>query len=327
VARPARLLMRWTGRGVFRVVAVGVVVAAVGVTAGSAAAVGRPAVSRPHPASPVSPSDDPAKCLPFPTNLQLNPRFPLPKPLPGSIIAHGPLPGCSYAAGFTNARKLREAVLVGPGLADLHLGLVTYARFPPKYKYTYIYQQVAAQLEYHGQPDLPPARGTLLAFGFMPVSATLQLSEIGSMNAGFISCTPDKPQAKCPVQPEALLFGQVTLRIYNVAVNGVPLNVGPHCQTVTPFGLKLTGRPPSYNDMTLHGILTGKVTVPQFTGCANGPDNFDSIFDATVSGPGNFVKLNQAPFCSPTVTGAPGCGPKIPRPKHGPDGRSGPGPR
>jgi len=40
------------------------------------------------------------------------------------------------------------------------------------------------------------------------------------------------------------------------------------------------------------------------------------LFNATVSGPGNFVKITQAPFCTPNVTGAPGCPPVKPVPTH-----------
>jgi hypothetical protein len=267
-------------------------------------------------ASSVTPGDDPAKCLPFPKNLQLNPRFPLPKPLPGSHVFHEPEDACSYAAGFTNAARLNEAVLIGPGLTDLHLGLSTYTKFVAKY--SYFYQQVAGQLEYQGRAVLPPARATLLAFGFMPVSATLQLSEVGSLNAALLSCAPTKPQFKCPYSPPnvALFYGRVTLRISDVDVNGQPLNVGSNCQTRTPFNLELVGLPPSYNISSIYGILTGEVTVPQFSGCANGPDDLDPIFNATVSGPDNYAKINQAPFCSPQTTGAPGCPPVKPTPVH-----------
>ena len=275
----------------------------------------RIAVAAPTPArASASPADNPAKCLPFPKNLKLNPRFPLPKPPPGSRAFHVSQPGCSYATGFTNARKLNEAAIVGPGLTDLRLGLVTYTNF--NHGYSYFQQNVAGQLEYHGQAVLPPARATFLAFGFVPVSATLQVSEVGSLNAALISCAPaPKP---CPNKPPnvALFFGFVSLRISNVAVNGVPLNVGPHCQTVTPFNLELVGLPPSYNISAIQGVLTGTVTVPLFKGCANGSDNLDPIFNASVSGPGNFVKINQAPFCAPTTTGAPGCPPVKPPPIH-----------
>ena len=257
-------------------------------------------------------ADNPAKCLPFPSGLKLNPRFPLPKPPPGSRAFHQPQPACAYAAGFTNARKLNEAALVGPGLTDLELGLTTYTKFTSKY--SYFQQNLAGQFEYHGQPVLPPARATLLAFGFVPVSATIQISEIGSLNLALVSCAPAN---KCPIPPPqnvALFFGLVSLRISNVDVNGVPLNVGAHCQTATPFNLELTGIPPAYNVGLIQGVLTGTVTVPPFSGCSDGTENLDPIFDATVSGPGNFVKVTQAPICTPTTGG--GCPPAKPVPKH-----------
>jgi hypothetical protein len=258
------------------------------------------------------PAGNPAKCLPFPNGLKLNPRFPLPKPLPGSTVTHQPQNGCSYAAGYTNARKLNEAALIGPGLTNLKLGLATYTKFTSKY--SYLQQNVAGQFQYHGKPVLPPARATLLAFGFVPVSATIQISEIGSLNVALISCAPTKA---CPLPPpknEALFFGLVTLRISNVDVNGVPLNVGAHCQTATPFELALTGIPPAYDVGLLEGVLTGTVTIPPFSGCSDGADNLNPIFNATVSGPGNFVKVTQAPPCTPN-TGF-NCPPAIPVPKH-----------
>jgi hypothetical protein len=258
----------------------------------------------------------PVYCPHFPNHLKLNPMFPLPKPPPDSRATEDVEDGCSYAAGFTDAARLHEAVLVGPGLTDLRLGVKTYAHFPTKTaKYTYIQVRAAGQLEYDGQPELPPARGTLLAFGFMPVSATLQISEIGSLNAALISCAPAR---KCPNKPPsvALFYGLVSLHISDVDINGVPLNVGPHCQTAAPFDLELVGLPPSYNVSAVFGVLTGVVTIPDFTGCANGPDDLDPIFNATVSGPGNFAKITQAPLCFEHETGQPGCPPAKPVPVH-----------
>jgi hypothetical protein len=271
--------------------------------------------SAPAKRASASPADNPAKCLPFPKNLRLNPRFPLPKPPPGSKAFHLPQPACAYSTGYTNARKLNEAALVGPGLADLRLGLVTYTKSTSKY--FYLQQNAPGQLEFHGRPVLPPARATLLSFGFVPVSATLQISEIGSLNIALISCAPAKKTDKCPNPPpinEALFFGLVSLHISHVAVNGVPLNVGPHCQTATPFNLVLTGIPPAYNVSLIQGVLTGTVTIPPFKGCKDGTENLDPIFTAAVSGPGNFVKVTQAPLCTPATGG--GCPPVKPVPVH-----------
>jgi hypothetical protein len=280
--------------------------------AGQDTTLARIAVAGSAPArAAASPADNPAKCLPFPSGLKLNPRFPLPKPPPGSRVFHAPGPACAYSAGFTNARKLNEAALVGPGLTDLLLGVTTYTKFISKY--SFLQQNVAGQFEYHGLPVLPPARATLLGFGFVPVSATIQLSEVGSINSALIACAPPP---KCPNHPAsvALFFARVSLHISNVAVNGVPLNVGPHCQTVTPFNLVLTGLPPAYNVGLIEGVLTGTVMVPPFSGCSDGTENLDPIFNATVSGPGNFVKVTQATLCTPLTGG--GCPPAKPVPTH-----------
>jgi hypothetical protein len=268
-----------------------------------------------HQANPQGyPGENTNTCQPFPKNLTLNPNLPLPAPYRKAT----PLPpnteyNCSFAVGFTNAARLHEAVLVGPGLTNLVVPVKEYIYF--KGSIGYVYEQVAGQFSYDRQSVLPPARGTLLAFGFMPVSASLQLSEIGSMNIALLSCSAP-PKKKCPGPNETLLHGLVTLRVYDVDVNGVPLNVGPHCQT-TPFPLDLIGTPPTYSFSTISGILTGYVTVPYFTGCHNGPDNLDPIFNATVSGSGNYVKVNQATFCAPSITGpGSGCPAHIPHPVH-----------
>jgi hypothetical protein len=285
--------------------------------AGQDTTLARIAVAGPAPARAPAragnpPADNPAKCLPFPKGLKLNPRFPLPKPLPGTNVFHAPVSACAYAAGYTNAQKLNEAALVGPGLTDLRLGLTTFTKFTNKF--SYLYQRAAGQFEYHGQPVLPPARATLLAFGFMPVSATIQISEVGSLNVALISCTPTKNCPNPPPKSVALFFGLVSLRISDVAVNGVPLNVGTHCQTATPFELMLTGLPPAYNVSLVQGVLTGTVTIPKFSGCSDGTENLDPIFDATVSGPGNFAKVTQAPVCTPAAQF--GCPPVKPVPTH-----------
>jgi len=255
-------------------------------------------------------------CLPFIAHAKLNPRFPLPPPLPGATKRYFPEKACAKAAGFTDARKLNEAALVGPGLTDLVLGIPSFFKSIPPI-YGYLYQRGAGRFEYHGLPELPPAHATLLTFGFTPVSATIQISEIGALNVALISCgTGTKLCPHRPLLNRALFFGRVTLRISDVHVNGVPLNVGPHCQTATPFNLELTGVPPTYNIPLIHGVLTGTATIPTFSGCANGPDNLNPIFDATVSGPGNFVKVTQAVPCFQAQPTPTTCPPRKPKPVH-----------
>jgi hypothetical protein len=261
----------------------------------------------------------PKYCQPFIAHAKLNPLFPLPPPLPGSSRFYFPEKACAYSTGFTDAKKLNEAALIGPGLTDLVLGIPVFTKTIGRFGY--FYQRGSGSFEYHGLPELPPAHATLLAFGFMPVSATIQLSEIGPLNIALISCgTGTGAQTKlCPHRPllnRALVDGRVSLRISDVSINGVPLNVGPHCQTATPFDLKLTGVPPTYNIGLIHGVLTGTVTIPSFSGCANGTDSLDAVFDATVSGPGNFAKVTQAVPCFIANPTAATCPPRKPIPKH-----------
>ena len=254
-------------------------------------------------------------CPPLPPDgLKLNPRFPPPPP-PKRLRhhpSHNPEPGCAYITGFSNVRKLHESALVGPGLTNLDIGLTIYLDQPPTRKHNYFQQDSAGQLEYLGKHELPPANATLLAFGFVPVSATLELSEIGTVNA--VSVGPALPSLCHPVSScptITTVSSRVTLRIFNVKVNGVPLNVGPNCQTVHPFDIILTGKTPFY-EIGTGGVLSGTVKVPAFGGCGAG-ENLDSVFTASVSGPGNSVLLTQGTPCF--VVGSFGCPPCKPIPQ------------
>jgi hypothetical protein len=254
-------------------------------------------------------------CPPLPKGgLKLNPRFPPPQP-PKRLRnkpTHQSEVGCAYIAGFSNVRKLHESALVGPGLAKLDIGVTIYLDQPPTRKHNYFQQRSAGQLIFDGKPELPPANATLLAFGFMPVSATLQLSEIGTINA--VSIGPALPSLCRPVNScptVTTVSSRVRLRIYNVQVNGVPLDVGPNCQTKDPFDIILTGTTPFYLIQS-GGELSGTVNVPPFTQCGVG-ENLDSIFTASVSGPGNSVLLTQGGPCF--VIGLFGCPPCKPIPQ------------
>jgi hypothetical protein len=236
-----------------------------------------------------------------------NPRFPLPPAPPGSTVTFPPpQQACSYIVGFSNASKLNEAALVGPGISGLSVNI----RVVQNLKTKYFQLDSAGELVYkpcatcRSQNALPPAHATFLSFGFMPTSATLQITQIGTLNVASVGTTSALKYSR--------IWSDAAIRIYNVQVNGVPLNVGNNCRTAAPFRLVLTGKPPY--TLQQGGVLTGTVTIPPFTGCGAG-ENLDSIFTATVSGPGNFVKLTQGNLCTP---GPPpfGCPPTPPKPIH-----------
>jgi hypothetical protein len=85
-------------------------------------------------------------------------------------------------------------------------------------------------------------------------------------------------------------IGSVNVRISNVLVDQVPLNVGPNCHSAVPMHLNLVGLSPKYT-LFQGGPLNGTVTVPPFTGCGTGGDNLDPLLTGMISGPGN--KINQ----------------------------------
>jgi hypothetical protein len=251
----------------------------------------------------------PSPCPPLPKGgLKLNKRFPLPKPPRGSTVSHpSPGAGCAYIVGYADVRKLNGAALVGPGLVNLSVGVRIIVNVPGNY----FEEDSAAQLDYRPchtcqlEHALPPAHATFLAFGFMPVSATLQLTEIGTMNiigVGTLSTLTTNTA-----------WALMALRISDVAVNGQPLNVGPHCQTVQPLLVKLVGLGTGPEPYSLQGggPLTGEITIPPFTGCGV-TENLDPLFTGTVSGPDNFAKFTQGPLC--TLIGDLGCPPRIPKP-------------
>ncbi|HEY2442796.1 MAG TPA: DUF6801 domain-containing protein [Streptosporangiaceae bacterium] len=255
-----------------------------------------------------------------PNGLSLNPHLPKPpKPPPNLnvITLHNSQPGCAYAVAFSNVRKLGEAGLIGPGLASLSISATLIISSPVSQKNNYAQADNAGELEFHGLHEFPPAKVTLLAFGFMPVTATLQLIQVGTLNAYAVGpaspglCKKTDPQCQITV---TTLYTRVRLHLSDVLVDGVPLDVGSGCQSATPFVIKVTGRTPTYIVQT-GGELTGTVTIPPFTGCGVG-ENLDPVFTASVSGPGNEVLLTQGAPCFQNSATSPCASPPcIPKPQ------------
>ncbi|MBO0883582.1 MAG: hypothetical protein J2P17_25260, partial [Mycobacterium sp.] len=109
------------------------------------------------------------------------------------------------------------------------------------------------------------------------------------------------PAVQPPQRPTlTTASGEVALRLSGARVNGVPLNLGPHCRANRSIVLILHGstatNPPYLVDSG--GMLTGLITIPPFTGCGVGED-LDPLLTATLSGPDNFVRVLQGPVCDP----------------------------
>jgi hypothetical protein len=262
----------------------------------------------------------PAVCPPFPVKdgFPFNSHFKLPDfPHKGAFIfTPAPAQGCAFIKGFTNVPKLNGAALVGPGFGNIQNGKRTISN--PSHN-GYIQLNSTGKLYYKPCPGsaprckaidgLPPVTATLLGFGFVPTTATLQITQAGTLNIVSLGNTSGLTSSE--VQSLA------SIRVEKVLVNGAPLNVGNNCHTVRPFPLVLSAG--AGYSLDSGGVLSGTITVPPFTGCGVG-ENLDPIFNATVSGPGNFVQLTQGNLCiNWNVTGnfpgaAEGCPANVPKP-------------
>jgi hypothetical protein len=225
-------------------------------------------------------------------------------------------------AGFSNVSKLGEATLLGPGpdnqpraaLSDIQ-NVENLAKCIPGQTVEDVYYYAVGQLDYRGEDRFPPATATLLTFKFMPVTTTLDISLIpfdcrdigGKLVAKTSLCIQQLFPYYNPSENIATITSEEEIRVSGLAVNGVPLNIGQHCQTAAPTKVVLTGKSPQYS-LGNGGPLTGYVTIPQFKGCGIG-ENLDPLLNASVSGPRNFVILTQGPLCErfPPLPGNADC--------------------
>jgi hypothetical protein len=260
---------------------------------------------------------------------QQNPRFPLPAPPAGSIIVSPPLEaGCAYTDGYADVFKLNGAGLIEPGLLDLSVeARLAYCDATlgvghcPKGT-NYFQADNYGELYYDGLPEFPPSTTTFLAFGFEPVSATLHLMELGTLNAvaiGPYSGTSPPCSSAHPCPTVVTVSSYLYIRVSNVEINGVPLDAGADCGTA-PFDAIVSGTSasvPPYS-VTGGGPVTGTIDIPSFTGCGVGED-LNPIFTASISGPHNASLLTQGPVCF--ILGGGICNaktglPSVPTPLH-----------
>lgn len=251
------------------------------------------------------------KCPPH-GKLKLNPLFPHPKPPKSAKRLNAtPVDGCAWVAGYSDVRKLNGAAFVGPALSDVATNVLVWFRppNPAKHDNGYIQLDNVLQLEDNGKHEFPPATATFLSFGFVPTSATMHILEIGTINAFSVGVA-----ASCNTcQQTTTVYTRARVLIDHVRVNGVPLDVGSSCET-PPFNIVVQGSilsKPPYTP-SAGGPLSGEVTIPRFKNCGVG-EHLEPIFDAAISGKGNFSLLTQGVEC--TVPNAFGCNPKTGRPE------------
>lgn len=220
----------------------------------------------------------------------------------------------TYAAGYANAEKLGGAAALGPAFMKVVLN----KRYINDSCASTVDVTSEVEFEYEGKRQLPPARATFLSYGFMPTTATMVLEQVGPpavVQTHTVTNTPTYPE-------ESTVTAQLSMRLYDVEVNGVPLDVGPDCRTVRPFEQVLKGYgqsyPPAGYLVATGGSLTGHAHIPPFQGCGVG-ENLDPLLTSAISSVGkkadNYTKMTQAPLCVATNPDGPDCPPKVPDPE------------
>lgn len=250
------------------------------------------------------------------------------------LLRNPPLvPASAFLAGWSDAAKLNGSLGLGypepalgksAGSGEGKQGGITIIA-----PLAYLCTRVLLQLDYHGLRELPPERATFLAYGFMPVTATVQFVQPGPRD--FSACvepngttSPDCPPLTAVVAADdtptsadyqhyqVVSTAQLSLRISDVTVNGTALRVGGSCQTgpvTTPGnpigydGVVLTGGnvpgdpEPQYANPFFGGALDGSARIPPVSGCGSNGD-LDPLLNAAISGPGNYIRIVQSLLCT-----------------------------
>ncbi len=144
-----------------------------------------------------------------------------------------------------------------------------------------------------GTTIMPPSKITILGFGFVPITGTMELlppdHETGNHIIDVNGTVISEPDGSSTVTTRLEVFGKLS----GVTINGVDLDVGDNCLSAKPIVLNLRGE--KY-DMFNGGVLRTdpnaadpgyrEFTLPPFTGCGVKED-LDSLLTGMSSGPGN----------------------------------------
>jgi hypothetical protein len=222
---------------------------------------------------------------------------------------------CGYITGYSDVLKLYGAAPLQPKRpAKPALVNIDFA-YRHVFKPGRLIAFSTGELDYRGRHELPPVRATFLAFKFVPVTATIKVTELTPISIRSVSGITAPPY---PITVSATT--RVAIAISDVDVNGVPLATGPHCRPVSTTRLTLIGRgdntiPPRGYTVPTGGPLSGRLTIPAFTHCGV-TENLDPLLTGSISGPGNFVLMTQGKLCGPAQPQNWSCPPPVPKPIH-----------
>jgi len=156
--------------------------------------------------------------------------------------------------GSTFLKAANATVPLGPGTLRTKVNLTT--------------GKVTASL------NLPPATGSFKELGVIPVTATVAFIQDGpttgtvDLNTGAVTT-----------------MSNITLQITSLSVGGLPVPVGPACESATPASVSLASQPGF--SIVNGGTVSGTYTVPPFANCGL----TTPVLNLTVTGPGNTLSL------------------------------------
>jgi hypothetical protein len=122
--------------------------------------------------------------------------------------------------------------------------------------------------------NLPPATGSFKEFGLIPVTATAAFIQDGP-TAGKVDLSTGS----------VTTTSNITLRITSLSVAGLPVPVGPACESATPASITLTSQPGF--SIVNGGKVAGTYAVPPFAHCGL----TTPLLNLTIAGPGNTLTL------------------------------------
>jgi hypothetical protein len=121
---------------------------------------------------------------------------------------------------------------------------------------------------------LPDATLSFKQFGLVPVTATTHFINNGpttgtlNLSTGAVATTSN-----------------ITFQIVSLSIAGLPIPVGPSCESSTPAVIQVASQP-GFN-LLKGGNLAGTYTIPQFANCGL----VTPLINLTLTGPGNTITL------------------------------------
>jgi hypothetical protein len=128
-----------------------------------------------------------------------------------------------------------------------------------------------------GTLSLPPATASFTVLG-LPSVATTTFNQVGPVT-GSVN-----------VQTGAVVAtAKVNIQITSLSEAGLPIYVGPDCQTVVPATITVTSQPGW--GVIKGGTLAGTYSIPLFNNCGL-LDALAPVINVIIPGPGNTISLN-----------------------------------